>query len=140
LFERSKVVRICERRFGDATVLDLTGPLVAGKADGLIEAAVRRQVLDGRRIVIVNLGHVPSIDAAGLGALVVAYTTMRRAGGAFRLACVTKRIHDVLAITRLTAIFDIFDCVERAVNEANQRDARLPIHSRSGVQRYEATA
>ena len=133
-------MRICERRFGDATVLDLAGPMVAGKADGLIETAVRRQVRDGRRIVIANLGNVPAIDAAGLGALVVAYTTMRRAGGVFRLACVTKRIHDVIVMTRLTAVFDIFDCVEHAVNEAKEADASLRVHSRSAVQRYEATS
>ena len=111
-------MRISERHVGDATVLDLAGALVAGKADGIIEAAVRRQVRAGRPIVIVNLGEVPSIDASGLGALVVAYTTLRQAGGVLRLAGVTKRIHDVMVITRLTTVFDTFDSVEQAVNDA----------------------
>jgi anti-sigma B factor antagonist len=113
-------MRISERHAGDATVLDLAGALVAGKADGIIEAAVRRQVRAGRRIVIVNLGDVPSIDAAGLGALVVAYTTLRQAGGVLRIAGATKRIHDVMVMTRLTTVFDTFDSVEQAVNDANE--------------------
>lgn len=111
-------MRISERHAGDATVLDLAGALVAGKADGIIEAAVRRQVRAGRRIVIVNLREVPSIDAAGLGALVVAYTTLRQAGGVLRIAGATKRIHDVMVMTRLTTVFDTFDSVEQAVNDA----------------------
>jgi anti-sigma B factor antagonist len=113
-------MRISERHAGDATVLDLAGALVAGKADGIIEAAVRRQVRAGRRIVIANLGDVPSIDAAGLGALVVAYTTLREAGGVLRIAGATKRIHDLMVMTRLTTVFDTFDSVEQAVDAANE--------------------
>ena len=118
-------MRISERQIGDSTVLDLAGALVAGKADGMIEAAVGRQVRAGRRIVVANLGSVPSIDAAGLGALVMAYTTLQEAGGVLRLAGATKRVHGLIVMTRLNTIFDTFDSVEQALNEANEADGTV---------------
>jgi anti-sigma B factor antagonist len=115
-------VRVSERYVGDATVLDLAGPMVTPRADGMIKAAVRRQVRAGPRLVVVNFGSVPSIDAAGLGELIAAYTMLQRVGGKLRLACVPKRIRDVIEITHLTSILDIFDCVEHAVNDATDAD------------------
>jgi anti-sigma B factor antagonist len=124
-------VRVNERHFGNATVLDLAGPMVTPKADGMIKAAVRRQVRGGPRLVVVNFGSVPSIDAAGLGELIAAYTTLQRVGGKLRLACVPKRIRDVIEITHLTSILEIFGCVEDAVNEATDAD---PISLSAGAQ------
>jgi anti-sigma B factor antagonist len=116
-------VRVSERRFGKATVLDLTGPMVTPKVDGMIKAAVRRQVRLGPRLVVINFGSVPSIDAAGLGELIAAFTTLQRVGGTLRLASVPKRIRDVIEITHLTSILDIFNSVEDAVNEATDGDS-----------------
>jgi len=124
-------VRVNERQFGNATVLDLAGPMVTPKADGMIKAAVRRQVRDGPRLVVVNFSGVPSIDAAGLGELIAAYTMLQRVGGTLRLACVPTRIRDVIEITHLTRILEIFACVEDAVNKA--ADAN-PISLRAGAQ------
>ena len=124
-------MRVNERQFGNATVLDLAGPMVTPKADGMIKAAVRRQVRAGPRLVVVNFGSVPSIDAAGLGELIAAYTTLERVGGKLRLACVPKRIRDVIEITHLTSILEIFNCVEDAVNQATDAD---PISVRTGAQ------
>ena len=73
-------MRVNERQFGNATVLDLAGPMVTPNADGMINAAVRRQVRAGPRLVVVNFSGVPSIDAAGLGELIAAYTTLQRVG------------------------------------------------------------
>ncbi len=108
-------MKISERQFGDALVLDLAGPLAGGKAAALINSAVRRHGQAGQRLVVANLGKVPSVDLAGLGALVEAYRTMRAAGGVLRLAAITKRIHDLVVITRLLTVFDTYDSVEEAV-------------------------
>ena len=124
-------MRVNERHFRNATVLDLAGPMVTPKADGMIKAAVRRQVRAGPRLVVVNFSGVPSIDAAGLGELIAAYTTLQRVGGRLRLACVPNRIRDVIEITHLTRILEIFACVEDAVNEATDGD---PISLRAGAQ------
>ena len=124
-------MRVNERQFGNATVLDLAGPMVTPNADGMIKAAVRRQVRAGPRLVVVNFSGVPSIDAAGLGELIAAYTMLQRVGGTLRLACVPTRIRDVIEITHLTRILEIFACVEDAVNKATDAD---PISLPAGAQ------
>ena len=111
-------MNIAERRFKDAVVLDLTGPMTGRQAAGTIDAAVRRHARARTRILVANLGRVPSIDLAGLGALVDAHTTMRHAGGAFRLACVTKHIQDLVVITRLLTVVETFESIEEAVDRS----------------------
>jgi anti-sigma B factor antagonist len=106
---------ISERRFEHAVVLDVTGPIAGRYTAGLIDAAARRHARAGTRILVANLGRVPLVDLAGLGALVDAHITMRQARGVFRLACVTKRIHDLVVITRLLTVMDTFDSIEEAV-------------------------
>src|SRR2546426_2971028 len=98
---KERVMRITERQFEEVIVLDLVGPIAGEKASAQIDEAVRRQSRAGRSIVVANLNSVRSVDLAGLSALVEAYATMRRVGGVLQLACVTKRIHDLLVITRL---------------------------------------
>jgi anti-anti-sigma factor len=109
---------INERRFEHAVVLDLTGPISGRETAGMIDAAVRRHARSGTRLLVANLGRVPRVDLGGLGALVDAHITMRRASGAFRLACVTRRIHVLVVISRLMTVIDMFDSVEEAVDDA----------------------
>ncbi|MEO8679394.1 MAG: STAS domain-containing protein [Vicinamibacterales bacterium] len=116
-------MRINVRQFGATTVLGIAGPIVAGKCDGLLEAAVRRQVRAGRRHLVADLGCASTIDAAGLGALVAAYTIMRDEGGRFRLADVPKRIHHLLVTTRLNTVFDIVDWREHSAEQPVAKDA-----------------
>jgi anti-anti-sigma factor len=110
-----RIMNVTERRFEHAVVLDLTGPMTGRNAAGGLDAAVRRHARAGTPLLVANLGRVPSVDLAGLGALVDAHITMRHAGGAFRLACVTERIRDLVVITRLLTVMDAFDSVEEAV-------------------------
>jgi anti-sigma B factor antagonist len=111
-------MRITERPFDDVIVLDLHGPIAGPKAAGMLEAAVRRHCRSGVRSVVADLSSVPSVDLAGLGALVDAHLALREAGGCFKLASVTKRIHDLVVITRLLTVFDTYDSVEEAVGGA----------------------
>jgi len=133
---------ISERQFGPSTVLDVTGPISGREAADMIDAAVRRHARAGTRILVANLGRVPRVDLAGLGALVDAYITMRQADGVFRLACVAKRIHDLVVITRLVTVIDTFDSVEDAVGdtvpayEGIGQDARLPVMALAPIQRF----
>jgi anti-sigma B factor antagonist len=109
---------ITERQWGDAAVMDLCGALAGPKAVEVFDAAVRRRCRDGTRKVVVNLGGVPSVDLAGLGALVDAHMALHQAGTAFTLACVTRRIHDLVVITRLLTVFDTCESVEEALGGA----------------------
>jgi anti-sigma B factor antagonist len=108
-------MRISERQVGAVVVLDLSGPLYGWQAAGAMEDTIRRHCRSGTQTIVVNLARVRSMDCGGLGALVDGYNTMRAAGGELRLAAVTKRINDLLVITRLLTIFDTFDSVEQAV-------------------------
>jgi anti-sigma B factor antagonist len=106
---------ITERPLRDMTVLELHGTLTGPTAIELLDATVRRVTGAGRQRLVVNFGDVPSIDAAGLGALVTAYGVVRRHGGSLRLARVARRVHDLLVVSRLATIFETFDSVEEAV-------------------------
>ena len=108
-------MRIAERWLGDTIVLDLHGPLHGPEGTERLGAAVHRLASAGRPQLIVNLEGVPSIDAAGLGALADAYSVITRSGGTLRLAHLNKRLHDLVVITRLVTVFDIVDSVEDPV-------------------------
>jgi anti-sigma B factor antagonist len=134
-------MRITERQFGDVVVLDLRGPIAGQKAVGMLESAVRRHCRGRVRTVVANLGGVPAVDLAGLGALVDAHLALRQASGMFKLACVTKRIHDLVVITRLLTVFDTFDTVEEAVGEATPayagvKSPRLSLMSLGTIHRF----
>jgi anti-sigma B factor antagonist len=108
------IMRISERWLGNVAVLDLVGPLTGWMAARAMEEAVRRHRQAGTHTVVANFRQVPSVDLAGLGALVDGYSAMREAGGEMRLAGLT-RIHDLVVMTRLLTVFDTFESVERAV-------------------------
>ena len=133
---------ISERQVEHAVVLDVTGPMAGRQAAGMIDAIVRHHAKAGTLALVANLGRVPLVDLAGLGALVDAYITMRQASGAFRLACVTKRIHDLVVITRLVTVIDTFDSVEEAIgglvpaNGGMAQGARLSTTSLAPIQRF----
>ena len=135
-------MNISERQFEHTVVLDVTGPIAGHQAAELIDATVRRHAKAGTRVLVANLGRVPLVDLAGLGALVDAYITMRQASGAFRLACVTKRIHDLVVITRLVTVIDTFDSIAEAIggtipaNRGIRQGARLSTTSLAPIQRF----
>ena len=112
-------MRITERWLGDTIVLDLHGPLNGPEGTERLGETVHRLAGAGRPQLIVNLEDVPSIDAAGLGALADAYCAITRNGGAIRLAHLNNRLHDLLVITRLVTVFDIVDSVEHAVRSGS---------------------
>jgi anti-sigma B factor antagonist len=116
--ERLSPMYITERplRDLDTTVLELHGVLTGPTATELLDAAVRRISGAGRQRLVINLGDVPSIDAAGLGALVTAYGAVRRNGGSLRLARVGRRVHTLLVLCRLATVFEMFESVEEAVS------------------------
>ena len=112
-------MRISVRRVGDAVVLDLHGALAGHKAVAMLESAVRRHCREGVRDMVANLGGVPSVDLAGLGALVDAQGALGQMNGGFKLACIASRMHDLVVITRLLTVFDTYDSVEEALGETS---------------------
>ncbi len=108
-------MQIDERAVGDVLVLDLTGKVTLGQGDELLKDKVNSLVNQGRKKILLNLGNVPYIDSAGLGEIVRAYTTVSRQGGSLKLLNLTKRITDLLSITKLLTVFETYDSEAEAV-------------------------
>ena len=102
-------MQIHQRSAGDVTIIDLSGKLTLGEGDELLRDKVNSLVQQGQKKLVLNLAGVPYIDSAGLGEIVRTYTTVSRQGGALKLLSLTKRIQDLLAITKLLTIFETFD-------------------------------
>lgn len=96
-------------------ILDLSGRLVMGEACAAIRDEIRDQVAHGFRQILLNLADVTYIDSAGLGELTAAYTSVRNREGSLRLMNLTKRIHDLMQITKLYIVFDVYDDEKLAI-------------------------
>ena len=108
-------MQIQERPVGDVIVLDLKGKITLGEGDELLKDKVNSLVSQGQKKIILNLAAVPYIDSAGLGEIVRTYTTVSRQGGSLKLLNLTKRITDLLAITKLLTVFETFDSENDAI-------------------------
>ena len=108
-------MQIEERAVGDVVVLDLKGRVTLGEGDQLLKDKVNSLVNQGRKRIVLNLAGVPYIDSAGLGEIVGSYTTVSRQGGSLKLLNLTKKITDLLAITKLLTVFETFDSEDEAV-------------------------
>ena len=104
-----------ERIIGDVTVLDLKGKMTLGEGDELLKDKINSLIHQGQKKLLLNLEGVPYIDSAGLGEIVRTYTTVSRQGGNLKLVNLTKRITDLLSITKLLTVFETFDSEAEAL-------------------------
>lgn len=108
-------MEIQERTVQGVVVLDLTGKLTIGEGDELLKERIGNLVQQGHRHLLLNLEGVPYVDSAGLGEIVRTYTTVSRQGGKLKLVNLTKRITDLLAITKLLTVFETYESEDEAV-------------------------
>ena len=108
-------MEIVERTVSDVTVLDLKGKMTLGEGDELLKDKINSLLAAGKKKLLLNLEAVPYIDSAGLGEVVRTYTTVSRQGGSLKLLNLTKRIEDLLSITKLLTVFDTFDTEAEAI-------------------------
>lgn len=108
-------MKIDERSAGDVKILDITGRITLAQGDELLRDKIHSIVHQGDRKILVNLAAVDYVDSTGLGELVGAYTTVTRAGGALKLLNVTKKMRDLLAITKLLTVFETFDSEQEGI-------------------------
>jgi anti-sigma B factor antagonist len=106
---------IVERTVSDVTVLDLKGKMTLGEGDELLKDKINSLLAAGKKRLLLNLEGVPYIDSAGLGEVVRTYTTVSRQGGSLKLLNLTKRIEDLLAITKLLTVFETYDSEAEAI-------------------------
>jgi len=109
-------MQIEERPSGDVMILDLKGKLTIGEGDELLKDKVYSLIQQGHKKLILNLEGVPYVDSAGLGEIVRTYTTVSKQGGNLKLLNLTKRIEDLLSITKLLTVFDTYESEQDAIN------------------------
>jgi anti-sigma B factor antagonist len=108
-------MQIEERVLENVVILDLKGKLTIGEGDELLKERINKAMEQGHRNLLLNLEDVPYVDSAGLGEIVRTYTTVSRQGGKLKLVNLTKRITDLLAITKLLTVFDTYESEAEAV-------------------------
>ena len=104
------------RQVDGVTVLDLNGRITLGEGSVTLRDAVRDVLAKGSNRILLNLANVDYIDSSGIGELVSAYTTVKNSGGELKLLQLTKKVHDLLQITKLYTVFDVKDDEASAIS------------------------
>jgi anti-sigma B factor antagonist len=102
-------LKLNTRQVNDVTVIDVSGRITLGEGSSVIRDAVRDLTAGGNKKILLNLGDVSYIDSSGVGELVSGYTSVTNAGGALKLLNLTKRVKDLLQITKLYTVFDVHE-------------------------------
>lgn len=97
------------RQVDGVTVVDLSGRITLGEGSTILRDTVRELLGRGQKKILLNLGDVNYIDSSGIGELVSGYTTVTNQGGQLKLLNLTKKVRDLLQITKLYTVFDVFD-------------------------------
>ena len=107
---------IKERQAGDVTVLDMDGRVTIGEGSVALRSAIRRLLEEGKKKILLNLGGVGYIDSSGIGELVSSYTAINKEQGQLKLLNLTQKLQDLLAITKLLTVFDVYENESEALN------------------------
>jgi len=104
-------LNIQKRQAGDVAILDLSGEVRIGDSATALRGAIRELVAEGNQNpkILLNLGGVRYIDSSGIGELIANYTTVGRSGGQLKLLNLTEKVQDLLVITKLLTVFDVYD-------------------------------
>ncbi|HTQ87347.1 MAG TPA: STAS domain-containing protein [Candidatus Solibacter sp.] len=109
-------LRATNRDIGDATVVDISGRITLGEGSAALRTMVRQLLDHGRKQIILNLADVNYIDSSGIGELVSSFTAVKKEGGELKLLNLTKKVHDLLLITKLFTVFDVHNDERKAVS------------------------
>ena len=100
---------INDRQIGDVVVLDLDGNIRIGGGSVTLHNAIRRLAEEGQNRILLNLARVTSIDSCGLGELISSYVSLNRDGGQVKLLHLTQRVRELMTITKLLTVFDVYE-------------------------------
>ena len=116
-------LNIHERRIGDVTVLDMDGNIRIGGSNVALKKAIQNLVAEGRNQIVLNLARVTYIDSSGLGELISSHVTSNHKGGQIKLLNLTQRFHELMTITKLITIFDVYTDESEAIGSFKIHDA-----------------
>ena len=102
-------MKVSTRQVDGVTIVDSSGRITLGEGSVILRDTVRDLLAKGNKKIVLNLAEVNYIDSSGIGELVSAYTTVRNQGGELKLLNLTKKVHDLLQITKLYTVFDVKD-------------------------------
>ena len=102
-------MKVSTRLVDGIVILDLSGRITLGEGSVQLRDAIRDLVAQGQKNILLNLCDVNYIDSSGIGELVSAFTTVKNQGGQLKLLNLTKKVHDLLQITKLYTVFDVKD-------------------------------
>ena len=108
-------VKLNTRQVGDVSVIDVSGRITLGEGSSTLRDALRELAGKGQKKILLNLGEVSYIDSSGIGELVSGFTTVTNLGGELKLLNLTKRVKDLLQITKLYTVFDVHESEASAV-------------------------
>jgi len=108
-------LRVSTRQVDGVNIVDCNGRITLGEGSVILRDTVKDLLAKGNKKILLNLGEVNYIDSSGIGELVSAYTTARNQGGELKLLNLTKKVHDLLQITKLYTVFDVKDDETAAV-------------------------
>lgn len=97
------------RQNGAVSVVEVGGKITLGDGSVVVRETVKKLLADGNKFIVLDLGGVSYIDSSGIGELVSAFTTVSNGGGRLKLLNLTKRVQDLLQITKLYTVFEVFD-------------------------------
>jgi anti-sigma B factor antagonist len=104
------------RQVDSVIVVDVSGRITLGEGCAQLRELIRDQLAKGNKRILINLGDVSYIDSSGIGELVSAFTAVTNQGGQLKLLNLTKKVHDLLQITKLYTVFDIHDDEAKAIS------------------------
>jgi anti-sigma B factor antagonist len=108
-------VKLTTRQVGDVTVVDAVGRITLGEGASTFRDTIRDLAAGGHRKILLNLAEISYIDSSGIGELVSGFTTVANQGGTVKLLNLTKRVQDLLQITKLYTVFEVHDDEAKAV-------------------------
>jgi len=103
------------RRIEGVNIVDLSGRITIGEGTIVLKEAVRNLLQRNEKNIRLNLADVSYIDSSGIGELVSSFTTVGNQGGKLKLLSLTKKVHDLLSITKLLTVFEVFDDEAKAI-------------------------
>ena len=108
-------LKLTTRNVGGVNVIDAVGRIILGQETNDLREAVKGLLANGSTKIVINLGQVDFIDSSGLGALVGLFSTANAKGAKIKLAAITKRFHELLMITKLLTVFEVYDDEQQAI-------------------------
>jgi len=109
-------LNIQERRIGDVTVLDMDGNIRIGGSNVALKKAILNLVAEGRNQIVLNLARVAYIDSSGLGEFIAGHVTLNSKGGRIKLLNLTQRLQELMTITKLLTIFEVYEGESKAID------------------------